>query len=61
MSLNINGFFPGELQADATVGGCIDIYENAWPTPARTIEMIEKEVALPDSGAFQLITAPTVV
>jgi hypothetical protein len=52
MSLNINGFFPGELQADATVGGCIDIYENAWPNPARTIEMIEKEVALPDSDIY---------
>lgn len=52
MSLNINGFFPGELQADTTVGGCIDIYENAWPNPARTIEMIEKEVALPDSDIY---------
>ena len=52
MSLNINGFFPGELQADTTVGGCIDIYENAWPNPARTIEMIVKEVALPDSDIY---------
>ena len=23
------GLFPGELKADATVGGCIDIFENA--------------------------------
>jgi hypothetical protein len=52
MSLNINGFFPGELQADTTVGGCIDIYENAWPHPAKTIEMVEKEVALPDSDIY---------
>jgi hypothetical protein len=52
MSLYINGFFPGELTADATVGGCIDIYENVWPNPAKTIEMIEKEVALPDSDIY---------
>jgi hypothetical protein len=52
MSLNINGFFPGELQSDATVGGCIDIYENAWPNPARTIEMVETAVAAPDSDIY---------
>jgi hypothetical protein len=52
MSLFINGFFPGELNADATVGGCIDIYENAWPNPAKTIEMLEKECASPDTEIY---------
>jgi predicted 2-oxoglutarate/Fe(II)-dependent dioxygenase YbiX len=42
MALEINGFFPGVLKPDATVGGCIDIYENAWPDPDNTIETVEK-------------------
>lgn len=52
MTIKVNGFFPGELAPDATVGGCIDIFENIWPNPAETIEMAEKECALPDSGAY---------
>jgi len=52
MSLCINGFFPGELTADATVGGCIDIYENVWPKPQRTIEMVENECENPDSDIY---------
>ena len=27
MAVNINGLFPGELSPDATVAGCIDIFE----------------------------------
>jgi predicted 2-oxoglutarate/Fe(II)-dependent dioxygenase YbiX len=52
MSLYINGFFPGELTADATVGGCIDIYENAWPNPQRTIKMIEDECSNTESDVY---------
>jgi predicted 2-oxoglutarate/Fe(II)-dependent dioxygenase YbiX len=50
MTNQINGLFPGELYPDATVGGCIDIFENAWPNPLETIEMIENEILNPDSG-----------
>jgi hypothetical protein len=52
MSLYINGFFPGELHSDATVGGCIDIYEKAWPRPEQTLEMIEKECTDVDSDVY---------
>lgn len=44
MASMVNGFFPGELHPDTTIGGCIDIFENAWPNPAKTIEMVENEV-----------------
>jgi predicted 2-oxoglutarate/Fe(II)-dependent dioxygenase YbiX len=50
MAIQVNGLFPGELLPDATVGGCIDIFENAWPNPQETIEMLEKECSIPDSG-----------
>ena len=52
MALNINGLFPGELVPDATVAGCIDIFENVWPSPDETIKLVEKECANPDSGAY---------
>lgn len=42
--------FPGKLFPDATVAGCIDIYENAWPDPQGTIEMIEAACADAESG-----------
>lgn len=41
MATQINGFFPGELTPDATIAGCIDIFENAWPNPQQTIQMAE--------------------
>lgn len=50
MTIQVNGIFPGELYPDAIVAGCIDIYENAWPSPLETIEMIENETLNPDSG-----------
>jgi hypothetical protein len=40
----INGIFPGNLQPSTTVAGCIDIFENAWPHPDKTIQMIENEI-----------------
>ena len=50
MITQINGLFPGELYPDAVVGGCIDIFENAWPNPLETIQVIENETLNPDSG-----------
>jgi predicted 2-oxoglutarate/Fe(II)-dependent dioxygenase YbiX len=44
------GLFPGELKASATVGGCIDIFENAWPNPDEAIAFVERECADIDSG-----------
>jgi len=50
MAISVNGLFPGELLPDATVGGCIDIFENAWPNPKETIDLLENECANPESG-----------
>lgn len=52
MYRQINGFFPGRIEPDAVVAGCINIFENAWPNPIQTIEMIENETLNPDSGIF---------
>jgi hypothetical protein len=52
MALNVNGFFPGELKPDAVVGGCIEVFENAWPNPAETIQLLEKECRDPDSRVY---------
>ena len=51
------GIFPGELQPNEVVGGCIEIFEKAWPNPDQTIALLEREVRIPDSGvAFQRAT-----
>lgn len=50
MALIVNNLFPGELYPDATVGGCIDIFENVWPEPQKTIAAVEKEVENLNSG-----------
>jgi predicted 2-oxoglutarate/Fe(II)-dependent dioxygenase YbiX len=52
MALRINNLFPGELKPDATVGGCIDIFENIWPAPENTIELLEAQCADSESGAY---------
>jgi hypothetical protein len=52
MSYYINGLFPGILEPDIIVGGCIAIYENVWPDPQETIDRLEKECLDPDSGAY---------
>ena len=46
----INGLFPGEILPSTIVGGCIDIFENVWPKPKETIESIEAQCDLRDSG-----------
>jgi predicted 2-oxoglutarate/Fe(II)-dependent dioxygenase YbiX len=50
MAQIINGIFPGELHPDDTLGGCIDIYKNAWPEPDFTIDMIENSCNDPQAG-----------
>lgn len=50
MALQVNGLFPGELTPDATVGGCIDIFENVWPNPEETIAVLEEQCRDPYSG-----------
>jgi hypothetical protein len=49
MTVMINGIFPGKLASDASIAGCIEIYENAWPSPAETIVRIENECTKHDS------------
>jgi hypothetical protein len=50
MTVVINNFFPGELQPSTIIGGCIAIYENAWPNPENTIQMVENAASDSDSG-----------
>ena len=50
--MKINGLYPGELQPDETVGGCIDIFENVWKMPERTIEQVEHACADSESGVY---------
>lgn len=44
------GYFYKEIQPDAVVGGCINIFENAWPNYKETIKSIEQVCKDPDSG-----------
>lgn len=48
----VNGFYPGELQPSTVVGGCIHIYENAWPNPEGTISLIENECKNTETGVY---------
>lgn len=52
MAIQVNGFFPGSIEPSNVVAGCINIYENVWPNPRETIELLEKECLRPNSGAF---------
>ena len=45
----INGFFPGNLLPNTTVAGCINIFEEVWPDPEKTINAIETECSNPES------------
>ena len=51
-SVYVNGFFPGQLEPDATIGGCIDIFENAWPDPKKTIQQVEEELRRENSDIY---------
>lgn len=52
MAIKVNGLFPGILLPNKTIAGCIDIFESVWPNPEETIQMIENESIIPDSGVF---------
>jgi hypothetical protein len=54
MVMKINGLYLQERSPDAVVAGCIEIFENVWPYPEKTIELIEQESANPDSGVCWL-------
>lgn len=59
MSLYVNGLFPGELTPSTTVAGCIDIFENVWPNPQKTIDLLESEIKK-DSIDVSWTRAPTI-
>lgn len=44
------GYYFKEILPDAVVGGCINIYENAWPNYVETIKNIEEVCQDPNSG-----------
>lgn len=46
------GYYFKELNPDAVVGGCINIFENAWSEPEKTIETVEKIVGEEDNGIY---------
>lgn len=46
----INSFYPGVVEPSEVVGGCIEIYENLWPDPYKTIENVEAECCDPYSS-----------
>lgn len=52
MPAMINGFFPGTLVPDASIAGCIDVFENVWPDPQKTIETVERECSIKESGSY---------
>jgi hypothetical protein len=52
MNTQVNGLFPGVLEPSTTIGGCIDIYENAWENPQDTINIIEEEVKKEESEIY---------
>jgi hypothetical protein len=41
MALLVNNLFPGHIEPDTVVGGCIDIFENAWPNWDETIQAVD--------------------
>jgi len=49
MANQINGFYPGKLYPNNTIAGCIDIFENIWPSPEETIRIVENECSNPES------------
>ena len=46
----VNNIFAGRLTPSATVGGCIDIFENVWPDPEITIARMEQTCSDINSG-----------
>ena len=58
MTIQVNNIFPGELYPSATVGGCIDIFENAWPNVTETVRAIEEQASDPNTQ-FKWVPATT--
>ena len=52
MLSSLSGFFFGNIEPDNRVCGAIDIFENFWPVPAKTIELVENECNDPDSEVY---------
>jgi hypothetical protein len=50
MTMKVNGLYLPEKEPDAVVAGCVEIFENIWPNPLGTIDLIERECKDPDSG-----------
>jgi hypothetical protein len=48
--MKINGLYLQERTPDAVVAGCVEIFENIWPDPKKTISSVEIECLTPDSG-----------
>jgi predicted 2-oxoglutarate/Fe(II)-dependent dioxygenase YbiX len=46
----VNNIFAGRLTPSATVGGCIDIFENVWPDTEITIARMEQACSDINSG-----------
>lgn len=46
----INNVFTGSLEPSATVAGCVEIFENAWPDPEIAIARLEMECSNTNSG-----------
>ena len=46
----VNNIFAGNITPSATVGGCIDIFENVWPEPEITIARLEQTCSDINSG-----------
>jgi len=50
MAYSVNGIFPGRLLPTKTLGGCIDVFEDAWPNPKETIQLMEDQCNDASSG-----------
>lgn len=50
MQNSVSGVFHKEIYPNATIGGAIDIFENIWPNPEETIDLLENQASIPESG-----------
>jgi predicted 2-oxoglutarate/Fe(II)-dependent dioxygenase YbiX len=46
----VGKIYAGKLEPNVTVGGCIDIFENAWPNPEETIQLLEEACSNSENG-----------
>jgi predicted 2-oxoglutarate/Fe(II)-dependent dioxygenase YbiX len=50
MEQMINGIFSGKIFPTKTLAGCIEVFEDIWPDPQETINLVEEECSNPESG-----------